>query len=417
MMQARAEGAIPIRTVQRSRPRVRAGAGVLAACSLVLAGCSGESARLASASWLDAVPERILEPAYRLGGPDAPEHLSFQSPPQVAVGRSGHLYVQHAEQGRVAVLDEAGGFVRWIGGLGEGPGEFQIAAAIGLVGDTLWVRNWPTPRISRFLTDGTHISTERTLYDFDYRMTAPAGVSGYLEGGRAWIEPDALVAGQEGQIELPVMVGDRAMSTEDTLFTVPNPRGRLAGMAFAPFEQPPFHDAAADGRGILLAEWSETNAGAVRVRFFSPAGSEEQSWTVAFTEKPVSSALRDSLIDAGIASVEALAERLAGQGIPAGSYRETISRTDVEAEVYLPHFSPPVRRVLVGVDDTYWIQLTTGQAEAGDWLAFDTAGAPLFRVRVPDGARLQQASRKSVWATLQDALDVSYVVRWDLVES
>jgi hypothetical protein len=197
---------------------------------------------------LGTVPEWQLEEVFRLGGLERPDEETFASEPQLAVDRDGLLYVLHRDRGEIAIFDKAGTFVRWIrGGRGEGPGEFTFPGRMGFVGDTLWVRNRTPPRISRFLRDGTHVGTERVQVDAGYLTTAGVqGVSGYLSGGRAWMQPDGFVMGPHDPVA-PFMLGDRQMENRTTLFSWRAQRGRLAGTSFAPLSEPPFHDVAPDG--------------------------------------------------------------------------------------------------------------------------------------------------------------------------
>ncbi len=359
------------------------------------------------------VPERELVEVLRLGGPEAPEEARFQAEPHVAVHRSGLVHVLHAQQGRVAVLDSTGRLVRWIGGRGEGPGEFEIAMGLGFVGDTLWIRNFPTPRISRFRLDGTHLSTERSPYDFGYRLTAPSGLSGYLARGRAWAFADAFVIGQDTAVQMPFLVGDRAMRRPDTLFTAANPRGRLAGLRFDPVPQPPFHAVAPTGDRVAVAHWHDDEPGTVRVRVYAPEGAETASWTLDFPVIPLDDAARDSVLGAGVEAIEQLAVRLREQGIPENAFRATISRSEVEAEVYLPAHYPPVRGIRLGHDGTVWIATADGLDE-GPWLVLDARGEALFRVDVPEGVTVRAVSGATIWATERDALDVPYLVRYDV---
>lgn len=133
-----------------------------------------------------------------------------------------------------------------------GPGEFTFPTALGFVGDTLRVRDLLVPRISRFLRDGSHLSTERVLADADYRTTAGAqGVSGYLQGDRAWMVPYGFVISDDPNASAPFILGDRALERQDTLFSRRAGRDRLAGTSFEPIAESPFHAVAPDGSGIL----------------------------------------------------------------------------------------------------------------------------------------------------------------------
>ncbi|MCH7857839.1 MAG: hypothetical protein IIB37_13885 [Gemmatimonadetes bacterium] len=76
-----------------------------------------------------------------LGGLDVPEWQAFSWEPSLHLDRSGRLYLRPPGEARVTIVDTEGRFVRHVGRRGEGPGEFQRVAGMGLLGDTLWLRN------------------------------------------------------------------------------------------------------------------------------------------------------------------------------------------------------------------------------------------------------------------------------------
>lgn len=383
-----------------------------------IAGCGPGDGR-PPADPLPEAPERGLEEVYRLGGLEGPEEEAFSSEPPVAVDEDGLLYALHRDRGEIAVFDSAGEFERWIrGGRGEGPGEFRFPSRMGFVGDTLWVRNRTPPRISRFLRDGTHVGTDPVRVDPGYRTTAGVqGVSGYLEDGRAWLVPDGfLMAMGEPPEELaaPFLLGDRRMETRDTLFTWRAGRGRLAGVGFAPLPEPPFHHVAPNGSGVLVVEWTEGHPGEIELHRFSSRGTEVGAWTLPVSASSVPGAVRDSLVEAGRDRVREARRRALERGLSEESAPSVPTADEVEETAYLPSHFPPIRDALLGLDGTIWLQRAEGLAE-GPWVALSPEGTPIFRVRLPPGVRLRQASRDAVWATTSDEVGVPYVVRWNVV--
>jgi hypothetical protein len=381
-----------------------------------LAACTAGADGRAGADPLGEAPPREPRETFRLGGLDAPAEQTFRREPVFVVDAAGLLYVLHADLGRVAVFDEAGGFVRWIGGgRGGGPGEFTSPVRLGLEGDTLWVRNLTPPRISRFLLDGTHVSTENVLVDAGYFTTAGIqGTTGHLAGGRAWMEPDGLVMATDGgEARATFVVGDRALGERATLFDWRAERGRLAGTSFAPLPEPPFHDVAADGSAILVVDWADEHPEELRVRVLGPDGSERRALSIPVPAVPVPAAVRDSLLAAGSAHVAGVRERAIAQGISPGNAPQVPGAAEIRERVFLPRHYPPVAEARLGVDGTIWLRRMDG-LRPDAWVALDADGAPLFRARLPDGARLRRGSREAVWGTFRGELDVPYVVRWDI---
>src|SRR5687768_10191408 len=133
------------------------------------------------------IPTRRATQVFRFGGPDAKDPYAFSASPRLVVDSARFIYARLASEATIIVFDGDGRLVRRIGGRGEGPGEFQVASRHGLIGDTLWVTNWPTPRLSLFRKDGTHLSTTASVFDAGARFSAPLGIGGLLVGGRAFV--------------------------------------------------------------------------------------------------------------------------------------------------------------------------------------------------------------------------------------
>lgn len=92
---------------------------------------------------VEAEPREACE-VLRLGDAlDVPEWLAFSRTPAIKLDPAGRLYLR-GEDPQVTVLDPDGSFVRYIGGEGEGPGEFAHVGGFGFVGDTVWLPQAPT---------------------------------------------------------------------------------------------------------------------------------------------------------------------------------------------------------------------------------------------------------------------------------
>jgi hypothetical protein len=362
-----------------------------------------------------SAPTRRATQVFRLGGPDAKEPYDFSETPRLVVDSAGVIYARLASEGAIIVFRPDGQFVRQIGRKGEGPGEFQFAHAHGFVGDTLWVTNWPTPRISLFRRDGSHLATRRTPFDVGpMRLSAPAGISGLLTGGRAYVLIDALVLTENpGRASVPALVGTREMRNVDTIAMLPHPRGlyvpAVGSWAFAPMPSSPLLAFGSTGTAIATAEWNRSKPQAVTIRVIAPNGEERVRRQLQLAAQPIPGSVRDSLLGVALGKARPQLEAARRKGAALGASNERL----VEQGLDLPTHYPPVRSLVVGIDGTLWLE-RFGDGRAGDWLVLDRRGEPIFQLRLPASFELQQASATDVWGTERDELDVSYMVRFSL---
>ncbi len=144
---------------------------ISAFAAVVTTACSGDVAQGPTAQVLDSAGVRIVTydltdltvPTYRvivehdleIGVQDGAPEYSFSRIPGLAVTRDGSFVVSDALAQELRVYDATGTYVRTIGQRGEGPGEFASAPAIvGLAGDTVFVFDRRSRRVTSFLMSG-----------------------------------------------------------------------------------------------------------------------------------------------------------------------------------------------------------------------------------------------------------------------
>lgn len=350
-----------------------------------------------------------------LGGLDVPEWQAFSWEPSLHLDRSGRLYLRPPGEARVTIVDTEGRFVRHVGRRGEGPGEFQRVAGMGLLGDTLWLRNWPVPRISIFDTNGEHLRTERTPVEYAESFPSPQGVTALLRGGYAFATPDGDVLGSLERMRVPVMIGPHPLTQRDTVTLLSVPPGMLVEQvgffAYRPFPIAPLYSLIPEGAGVVTVDWGRDSSGEVLVRRYDHRGTLMDLHTLTLPMIQVPRRLRDEIIDAGVdlARPPYDAARRRGDPVPRNL------RAAVIRGLYTPEYFPPVQDVFVTGTGDVWLRQMSA-LDTGDWIIIDRSGRIVTEVHPPDGVRFQVAQGQIVWGTWTDELGVPYVARYVVEE-
>lgn len=141
-------------------PRLTTLVGLLVATAalLVPVACSPDASRSSDAE--PTVWSVAETPLATIGVADgAPEYL-FQQVRGVRLLRDGRLAVADGGSSTIRLFAEDGGFLHQMGARGEGPGEFGYIQSLRVVPrDTLEVYDSANQRLTRFLADGTLVST------------------------------------------------------------------------------------------------------------------------------------------------------------------------------------------------------------------------------------------------------------------
>jgi hypothetical protein len=190
-----------------------------------------------------------------LGGFDVPEWQAFSREPQILAWSGGGVAIGAADNAGVIVVSPSGELVRRVGREGQGPGEFQAIGGFGVVGDTLWLRNLPEPRMSQFDTSGTHLSTWRSPVQYGERYSSRPGVTGLLREGYRYATPGGVVVGLPPRSPIPFLLFRDVGGAIDTLTMRPGSDGlvveRLGVFRMRPFPRPPFVRPRPDGAGFV----------------------------------------------------------------------------------------------------------------------------------------------------------------------
>ncbi|MES2306287.1 MAG: hypothetical protein V4558_12305 [Gemmatimonadota bacterium] len=322
----------------------------------------------------------------------------------VAVSPRGDILVGQANDGLIKVFSPVG-VVSTVGRKGEGPGEFRRVTRIGFKQDSLWTFD---PALSR-------VSVFSPGYKFVRSFAEP--VSKEVGVSRLW--PQALL-----------------------------PNGDLrAAVSFIPTLRRPAWAARADSGTTMLVRVSA--AGAIRkpIGFFPRShcqvsravGSLITNMAIPFCPERLST---ESFATAGFAFVEVSDESFRVTSIGANDDTlfvkvfpfapiavtkgalDTLREREQEIRkissaaswaarpVVVPARTyPPVRRVVLGRDNTVWLELRT-ESGGHRWLALDPRGISLGTVLLPDGVSLEVAERGTLWGLVTDDDGLRGVVRY-----
>ncbi len=357
--------------------------------------------------------QRTAVELWRLGGPDASGPEAFSQEPGLVVDRSGQVFVRSRNPPHVSVFNGDGEYVRSMGRGGEGPGEFSFAFAHGLLGDTVWVVNWPAPRVSRFLADGTHLSTTRLEpIDFGVPLSAPQTVSAFMREGRAVAVPSGTPVGETGRVRLPVLFGDPGRPGHGVA-EVSVPQGMMipgvGSFAFEPVRVAPLFVASSTGEGFLTVDWNDDGSGDLRLSRYGYDGAHRWSRTIALPTGRIPDATRAAWIARGTDMARPHVEPAMRDGRIRGGSVSSV----VQGALDLPTYFPPVDAVVLGLDGSIWL----GRPAMGDereWWVLDDGGVPRFSVRLPSAVNVRAAHGMSAWGTHLGEFDVPLVSRFQV---
>lgn len=417
-------------------PLTRALPGIAAAATIIACPVTDATAQLVvDTEFMEACEVR------RLGGAlEVPEWLAFSRAPTLRLDPTGRLYLNADASPAVTVLDPDGSFVRYIGGEGEGPGEFAHVGGFGFVGDTVWLQHQWELHIAFFDSAGTHIRTEM---DRGLPSSAPWSwrTSLSLARGHGFYIPPIGHADQANRdtdverrprglsitpapefkrIKLPMLVGLRSEEARDTLafkynFTRMDVEG-IGTFGYQPIVVPPLHRTHPNGYGVVTADWEPDRPEEVILRRYDLNGRVATETSIESRLRAVSADARNAFIDEGVEIAERAAEtarRMARQF--GGPEVPTDLRAAVTEGLLLYDYLEPIASLFPTHDERVWLRdVEPAEEYEALWVVIGPDGQPEFRVPAPTGITFKAALGDRVWATGVTELDVPYIVQYEL---
>ena len=350
----------------------------------------------------------------RLGGAlDVPEWLAFARTPELQLDPAGRLYLNADARTAVAVLDPDGDFVRYIGGEGEGPGEFTLLGSFGFVGDTVWLQHSTLLHISYFDSAGAHIRTEM---DRGPPSSAPRTrrFSIPLARGRGfYIPPSGNRSGQ--RVRVPMTVGSRSAPARDTLgFRLHNTWMTAMGATnwFRPMTTPPLYRIHAKGNGVVTADWEPDRPEELVLRHYDVYGRLVRETSIGSRLRAVSADARNAFIDEGVERAGGIAAMVGRVG---GAVPNDVRATVTEGLLLYDYFEPISSFFLTHGERVWLRDAAPAEGHEAVWVVLSPDGEAEFRVPAPTGITFEAALGDRVWATGLTEMDVPFIVQYKLV--
>lgn len=381
-------------------------------------------------------PWQLVE-TLRLGSLDGEDALSPVR--AMNTGPDGRIYLLQNWEYSVSVFQPDGRPAGRIGRAGSGPGEFgSPPQGMGWRADTLWVSDRFTTQF--YLADGTPVR------QVSFKIPMPAEGSRFAPGtplADGTFLPYRTVTDQSELFLLARQAPLRRLSASGEIVdTVAIIKRHLADHVIRrerddrgfglmkPHPLTPSHEESwlpvvtvTDGSAVVFI--GEVRPEDERPTFdllrIGIAGDTLLRKAVHYVPLPVTREEREMMREwfaAGVAG-DRRPERLR----PPWGVRDAERRRRIARElISFPETHPPVGRILAGSDGSIWLLRETWPHPTNVWEIYDEQGTLLGGVRMetqPDGYRpyIFHASRNEVWVQIRGALDVPYIVRYELRRS
>ena len=358
------------------------------------------------------VPEWTLKRGVTIGSVDDPVYgLSGVGG---VLADAERVFVLLRQDATVRVFSRAGEFIRDLGRRGAGPGEFTRPNRMGWHGSRLWINESMSPRLTFF---DVATGEAETIH---YRANVPGSLHRWmplavLADGRVVASPE-LVTGPGGALgasELPIIVTEPGGTLRDTLTrqSIDGLVGRItAGRSVgevwvtSPIPDLDLITFAPDGSSVVVVkrqDWDgRTDPAEFEVTKLGLHGDTVYRRRIEYEPRPVPSdyfddRIADDMDDPNVSNRRAYVRAL---------------REFYEQRRYFP----PVTSVTVGSDGTTWLAREREDGER-ERLVLDGSGSAIGRFRPPPGGGVWLADLTECWVVERDALDIPYVVQYNIV--
>jgi hypothetical protein len=354
------------------------------------------------------------EPHLRVGAMDGPPEALLTQPRWAERLSDGRIFVVETAPVPGRLLRPDGTFDRWVGRMGEGPGEFQRAGGGGVLpGDTLWVRDLGNQQFSLFGPDGAFVRR------VDYTRPTEA-----FQPRRAWLLPGGGILDEGGTMNFGDVIGTPGPFQEEVLVhALPAPGEapilllRVPGLRYrsgtfttsdgsqAPMvtQDGPIFSAPPRVRPVPGGGFWLVDGGAFEARRYDADGRLRVVTRTPARGDRVTAALEDAywtrvLEDAAPELHAPIRER--------------------RRETEWPSTLPPIREILVDDQGRLWLgEFSLHRFRPPEvWWVVEPERGVLGRVEVPPGLTLLSIADGELLGVERDGFDVPYLVAHRLEE-
>lgn len=315
---------------------------------------------------------------------------------------NGSLAVLDAREFRVVLIDSTGRPRQTVGAKGSGPGEFQAPATIGRIGDSLWVGDSRTSRVTIFDSRGLLVRTMSIASIGVPSLTARGDV---LVASLPVLNPNTTNRTVRVTVDRPggpsgAVLLDTTIS--DPTFTVPIGKGWFVGPQ--PFSDHPLVRLAQDGSAIALIDRTTRRGASPDIAVTLRRSSGEIVYRLRTTYRPVPLD-RGAIAAAVDSTVAALLPHVRGTS------RSELA-TAVRGAMVVPAHRPSVTEAIALPDGSVWLRREdTGQPQVV-WTVVNGRGTVVGQVLLPRSARVLAVEGRVCFVNELDADGVSEVVKY-----
>jgi hypothetical protein len=350
-----------------------------------------------SARWTDADRWRVDSvPSFSIGSVGGAPETSLSSVAGALRLPSGEIAVADGTSRELRFFGDDGSFLRRFGRRGEGPGEFAAIQTIGSFGDSIWVFDPASQRLT-VVGPGSERFRATSVGPSPSRMTI---VDRRADGSFVFVA-DVLFDPSRG--EMP----PAGRSRPNTLYLHIAPTGEIV-------------DTLAEGVGAeRIIRFGEKTVEVFRPMLSLTASHAVRGDDLVWGDQ-VGFELRVHGPDGRLRQIVRRAEVYLG--VDEAEYRKGVETRIAAAsepgrpglrrfyeELPVPTTRPAYARLLAGPDGELWVQDSAFNGEATTWHVFDPEGSWLGDVEMPGGFRPTQILDDEIIGVWRDELEVEYV--------